>query len=56
METFKRRWGGHPGDHEPQAYWQPWLGHWFHLRPQDMQDLTPQQLDECVDFVEKARD
>lgn len=23
--------------------WQPWVGHWLHLRPEDMGDLTLEQ-------------
>lgn len=38
----------------PELYWQPWLGE-LGLRPSDLADLTPQQMDACFDYVEKKR-
>lgn len=37
----------------PESYWRPWLGHFCALRPEDVGDLTPAQLNACFDFVPK---
>lgn len=49
LARFERRWGSAPGTHPPELYWAPWLGDWCHLGPDDLADLTPEQLDSCVD-------
>lgn len=37
-----------------RSFWNPGLGHWFGLRPDDMGALTPFQLDACREFIEKS--
>lgn len=36
------------------TYWFAGLGHWCHLRPCDLGDLTPQQMDDCMTFIENS--
>lgn len=36
----------------PESYWSPALGHYLHLRPSDMADLTYQQLFDCYQAIE----
>lgn len=35
----------------PTLGWRPWMGHLFHIRPQDMVDLTLGQIIEMHDFM-----
>ncbi len=37
---------------EPKSYWQPFLGDVCGLRPADLGDLTPSQLDGCRDYFD----
>ena len=48
--SFELAWGlaGEP----PETYWQPWLGHICHLRPQDLGEMTPYQLEACREYAE----
>ena len=48
---FDAHWGAAPGGQPPERFWQPWLGHWCHLRPQDLGGMTPDQLEACHDWV-----
>lgn len=35
-------------DRNPASYWEPWLGHFFHVTPADLEDwLTAQQAMSC---------
>lgn len=36
---------------EPEAYWRPFLGVHFSLRPCDMADLTPLKMIACLDYL-----
>jgi hypothetical protein len=38
---------------EPSSYWQSWLGHWCHVRPSDIGDMTAEQLYGCYEFMRK---
>ncbi len=40
----------------PELYWTPALAHFFHLRPTDIQDLTPEQLHACVQAIPDGDD
>jgi hypothetical protein len=39
-----------PGEYPP-LYWRPWLGAEFSLRPSDIGEITPAQLDACREFA-----
>jgi len=41
---------GPPGE-KPESYWGPALGHVCHLRPADINDLTPAQLFACFEAI-----
>ena len=45
---WERRFGPLPGEVDPRLYWSPGLGDRCGLRPDDMGDLTPDQLMDCV--------
>ena len=47
---FNARFGP-PGD-PPESYWWPALGHVCHLRPSDVRDLTPAQLNGSYEAVQ----
>lgn len=38
----------------PETYWFPALGHWCHLRPDDLAEFGPNELMDCLDFIDRS--